>query len=121
MRLDSEMGLAFRSLFREVTVNDDRIGESTIVETAPKGAYYLDTDHTARFFRDEIWLPAFLDHRNPLGWMRDPSDMIEKARARAREVARTAENQCPLSAEQRREIEMLVVAADREAEGTRNR
>jgi len=121
LMLDYEMGLWFRRLFREVTVDDERIGEQTILDTAPRGAYYLDTDHTARFFRDEMWLPAFMDHRNPEGWMFNPSDMIEKARVKAREMARTAPNQCPLDEAQKAEIRRLLESADRDAAGSGRR
>jgi trimethylamine:corrinoid methyltransferase-like protein len=119
--LDYEMGLFFKHLFREVKVDEERIGESTILETAPRGAYYLDTDHTARFFREEMWLSEFMDFRNPLGWMRDPSDMIARAREKARQMVKTARNQCPLSEAQKAEIRKLLAAADREAAGTGRR
>ncbi len=121
LMLDYEMGLYFRHLFREVAVDDARVGLDTIVNTAPRGAYYLDTDHTARFFRDEMWFPEFLDFRNPLGWAKDPSDMIARARDKARQMVRAARNQCPLSDSQKKEIERLVAAADRDAEGTGTR
>ena len=86
-----------------------------------RGAYYFNTDPTARFFRDEMWIPAFLDHRNPQGWMRSPSDAIEKARSKAREMVRTAANQCPLDESRRAEIRTLVACADRDAEGSGKR
>jgi trimethylamine--corrinoid protein Co-methyltransferase len=121
LMLDYEMGLFFKNLFRDVTVDDERIGEETILATAPRGAFYLDSDHTARFFRDEMWFPAFMDFRNPLSWMKDPSDMIARAREKAREMVRTAKNQCPLSEAQKAEIRRLVAAADHEAEGTGRR
>jgi len=104
-----------------VTVDDERIGESTVLDTAPRGAYYLDTDHTARFFRDEMWFSEFMDYRNPLGWMQNPGDAIARARDKAREMVRTAKNQCPLSEAQKAEIRKLVAAADREAEGSHRR
>jgi len=121
LMLDHELGLFFRHLFRDVTVDDERIGESTVLDTAPRGAYYLDTDHTARFFRDEMWFSEFMDYRNPLGWMQNPGDAIARARDKAREMVRTAKNQCPLSEAQKAEIRKLVAAADREAEGSHRR
>ncbi len=109
--LDHEMAQAFSHLFREISTDADHIGEDTIAATVPQGARYLETEHTARFYREELWLPMFLDYRNPLGWQRDPSDIIARARHRAREVAATAECQCPLSEEQRRAIGNLMDAA----------
>jgi len=121
LMLDYEMGLFFKHLFREVKVDEERIGEEVILNTAPRGAYYLDTDHTARFFREEMWLSQLMDFRNPLGWMKDPSDMIARAREKARQMVKTARNQCPLSEGQKAEIRRLVAAADKEAAGTGRR
>ncbi|MBM4046823.1 MAG: hypothetical protein FJ279_17085, partial [Planctomycetes bacterium] len=121
LMLDYEMGLFFKHLFRDVKVDDERIGESTILDTAPRGAYYLDTEHTAQFFRDEMWFSEFMDYRNPLGWMQNPSDAIVRARDKAREMTRTARNQCPLSEAQKAEIWKLLAAADRDAGATHRR
>jgi len=113
--LDYEIAMALRNLLREVIVDDDRIGEPTILSTVPTGARFLETSHTAQYYRDELWLPMFLDFRNPLGWQRDPSDIIDRARARARELARTAENQCPLSEAQQARIASLMAEARAES------
>jgi trimethylamine--corrinoid protein Co-methyltransferase len=113
--LDYELGGFFRHLLREVTVDQERVGLETILATAPRGAYYLETAHTAAFFRDECWLPAFFDSRVAAAWARDPADMVERARRRAREVYATAENQCPLTAEQRRALEQIIREAHRAA------
>jgi trimethylamine--corrinoid protein Co-methyltransferase len=119
--LDYEMALAFRHLLREVIVDDERTGEDVIRETAPRGARFLETEHTARFYREELWLPMFLDFRNPLGWQRDPSDIVDRARTRARGLTATAENQCPLTEEQRRGIEGLMDEARAQVAGTHRR
>ena len=115
LELDYEMGCMFRHLLREAKVDADHIPENLIVETVPRGAYYPDTDHTARFFREASWLPKFEDFRIPGAWQENPSDMIERARDAARERVRNATNQCPLSEDQREEIERLVEAANKEA------
>jgi trimethylamine---corrinoid protein Co-methyltransferase len=111
--LDVEMGRYLQYLFREVKTQSDYAGLQTILETAPRGAYFLETDHTAAFFREETWRPAFLDHRVPMAWMSDPADMIDRARDRARELQKTAVNQCPLSDAQQRMIRELLAEADR--------
>jgi trimethylamine:corrinoid methyltransferase-like protein len=116
--LDYEMAQAFRHLYREVASNEERIGEALIAETVPEGARFMEAEHTARFYREELWLPMFLDYRNPLGWQRDPSDVIARARNRARELATTAENQCPLLDEQRQAVRKLIQEAERRAGGT---
>ncbi|MCK5381659.1 MAG: hypothetical protein KAJ81_09325 [Candidatus Latescibacteria bacterium] len=89
-----------------------RMRMDTLLSTAPRGAFFLETEHTARFFREESWIPAFMDHRVPLAWAANPSDMIERARSRARDLFANARNRCPLSEGQRREIRKLVKEAD---------
>ncbi|MBU1736285.1 MAG: trimethylamine methyltransferase family protein [Verrucomicrobia bacterium] len=113
LMLDYEMGLFFRHMLRDVSTDDEHIGLETILEMAPRGAYCMETEHTARFFREESFFPAFVDQRAPLAWAQNPTDMIDKARQRARDWFATAENQCPLSENQRRQIQALVTEADR--------
>lgn len=102
----------YRHLFRPVNVDDDHVGLDSILETAPRGARYVGTDHTARFFREESWLSELIDNRVPLAWMADPSDLIEQGRRQARELYARAENQSPLSASQQADIKSLIREAD---------
>jgi len=110
--LDYEMGGYFQHLFREVNADDEHVGLETIMETIPRGAFFMESEQTARLFREECWLPAFVDHRVPLAWARDPSDMIERAREKARELRDTAENQCSLPETTRKQIQELIKEAD---------
>ena len=109
--LDHEMGRYFQHMFREVHTDEAHVGLQTILDTVPRGARYLETDHTAQFFREECWLPNFIDHRVPLSWMQNPSDMIDTARTRTRALYQTTENQCPLSGTQKQQIRALMKEA----------
>jgi len=102
----------YQHLFRPVHVDDAHVGLDSILETAPRGARYIETEHTARHFREESWLPDLIDHRVPLAWMADPSDLIERGRQQARELYARADNQCPLSAAQQADIHALIREAD---------
>ena len=110
--LDHELGLYFDHLLRDVSDDAEHVGLETILRTAPTGAHYLESDHTARFFREESWLPALIDNRLAGAWMQDPADLIDRARGRARELVADAENQCPLPADKRRQIQDLLNEAD---------
>jgi len=112
LALDHEMMLQFQHLFREVNLDDEHVGLETILETAKRGAFFLETDHTARFFREECWLPTFIDNRVPLAWMQDPSDMIDRARKHAEGLRNSATNQCSLPEHGRQEIRALLRDAD---------
>ena len=110
--IDQELVGFVQNLVREVSMDDDHVGMDTILETAPTGGRFLETDHTTRFFQEECWLPKLLDYRAFMAWAKDPADMIAAAQVKARDLYATARNQCPLSAEQRTAIHQLLKEAD---------
>ena len=116
--LDYDMGLRLRHLLREVCVDGEHVGMANILDVAPRGAFHLGSEHTAQFFREESWISSFVDHRAPLAWDRAPSDMIDAARAQARDLFARAQNQCPLSDGQSKEILGLLAEAHALAGGS---
>jgi len=114
--LDLELVRHFDELVREVAVDEAHVDVEGIVATAPRGAHFIEAEHTARFFREEAWLSDLFDYRVAHAWGGEGGDMIDRARGRARDLWANAENQCPLSEAQRREIEELERRADRLAE-----
>jgi len=116
--LDLELMSHMDRLVRGVTVDEERIAEELICETAPRGAHYLETEHTALHYREELWIPELMDRRVPMAWAIAPADMVDNARARARELLAQAPNRCPLSEEQRAEVARIVAAADRRVSET---
>ncbi|MFQ6097592.1 MAG: trimethylamine methyltransferase family protein [Armatimonadota bacterium] len=116
--LDVEMMTYLERLLEGISVDEERLAEALICEVAPEGARFLETEHTARFYRDELWLPELLDRRVPMAWARDPATMVDNARRKAHRLVETAPNRCPLSESQKREVRRIVAAADREVERT---
>lgn len=112
LMLDLELVSYFERLGEGVRVNEETLAEEVICEVGPKGAYYLNHDHTAAHFRTELWLPELVDRRVPLAWLNDPQTMLDNARRKAQRVAAEAQNQCPLSDEQRRQVQAIVADAD---------
>ena len=94
--------------------NEETLAESTIIEVVPQGARFLETDHTLRHFRAVSWFPEIMDRRVPLAWQESPAGMLERARAKAIDLEERAPNLCPLHGVQKREIERILAAADRE-------
>lgn len=111
LMVDLELMSYFERLLQGIAVTDDKLAEDVICEVAPRGAYYLNHDHTARHFREELWLPELVDRRVPMAWAHDPATMLDNARVKAKRVAAQAENQCPLSDEQRRRVHEIVAEA----------
>jgi trimethylamine--corrinoid protein Co-methyltransferase len=119
--LDLEMMSHFERLLKGIVVDEDRMAEELICEVGPKGAYYLATDHTARYFREELWSPQYMDRRVPMAWLQSPADMLENARAKARQILAEAPNKCPLSEDQKAEVRRIVAAADAQVSGQTRR
>ncbi len=116
--LDVEMMSYFERLLQGITVDEERLAEQVICDIAPQGARFIETEHTAKFFREELWLPELLDRRLPMAWARDTVTMLDNARRKAKQLIETAPNRCPLSDEQKREVARIVAAADREVAAT---
>ena len=117
--IDLELVDYARKLFREVVVDDEHIGLDTILDVAPRGGRYLETLHTATFFREECWLPALCDFRAFMAWANQPNDVIARASARAGEIWGKAPNPCRLSPTQQAHIRQLMAAADRQCASPR--
>ena len=93
-------------------VTDDTLAEDVIAQVAPTGARFIDTDHTAKHYREVSWFPEFLDRRVPMAWAESPSDTLEAARAKALELEKSAPNLCPLDDGQKADIRKILKAAD---------
>ena len=114
--IDLELADYARHLYRDVSVDDEHIGMDTILQTAPSGGRYLETPHTAAFFREECWLPGLCDFRYFMAWANHPNDIIERARRRALELYGKATNPCPLSDACQQHIRKLQCEAERQAQ-----
>ena len=116
LMLDVEMMHYFQRLLNGVEVDEDRLAEEVICEVAPQGARFLDHEHTFEHYREELFSPELADRGVAAGWVDEPEAMVERARAKAQHLVETAPNLCPLSESDRREIQKILDAADREAE-----
>jgi trimethylamine--corrinoid protein Co-methyltransferase len=110
--IDLELVQYFEEMLREVSADDAHVGLPTILEVVGSGGRYLGTDHTAELFREECWLPALFTYRPFMAWQHSPPDMIAAARRRVQQLARTAQNQCPLDASQCAALQDVVRRAD---------
>ena len=113
LMLDLEMMSHFQRLLKGIRVDVETIAEEVIAEVAPRGAYFLGHEHTARHFREELWLPELVDGRVAMAWISEPRTMLDSARAKALRLLQRAENKCPLSKQQRRQVQEVVADAER--------
>ena len=86
MVLDNELLSALKHFAHEFEISEDSIGLATILEAGP-GGQFLDTPHTARYFRSEHWEPEIWSRRMLRPWMDAGSPLdVDKARDIALEV-----------------------------------
>jgi len=116
LMLDVEMMRHFDRMLEGMRVDEETIAEELICEVAPHGAYFLSEEHTARHFRQELYLPELIDTQVPMAWVDDPITMLDNARKKALRLIETAENRCPLSDEQRRQVREILADAERVAQ-----
>jgi trimethylamine--corrinoid protein Co-methyltransferase len=112
--LDIELRDWLQRLITPFDLSDDALAVDTIIEIAPTGARYIEAEHTFNHFRQELWFPRLLHRSGVKAWMKEPWDMVSKARKIATDLIANAENQCPLSDSQRKAIEEICREADRE-------
>jgi len=112
LMLDLELVHTLERLARGARVDEDTLAAEVIREVAPRGAKYLVHEHTAEHFREELWAAELMDRRFPSAWMQDERTMLDRARDKALRMSESAENQCPLTDEQRRQVAEIVAEAD---------
>ncbi len=114
LMMDMELMQAVAKLVEGFCVDEEEMAEELIVELASKGAVFLDTEHTAKYFRRYQWFPELMDRRVPMSWKDNPSTMLKNARKKALHLIKTAPNKCPLDPTQKTELAKLLRTADKE-------
>jgi len=94
-------------------VTDETLGLDVVREVGHDGTF-LDTMHTFRHFRKELWFPHLLDRNYWANWVEDgATTMHERCRDHAAQLLRTHEP-TPLPLEVSRELDAIVAAARRD-------
>ena len=119
LMLDLELMSYLERLVKGITVDEERLAEEVICEVAPTGARFIDQRHTVDHYRDELWIPQFMDRRVPMAWAADPTTMVDDARKKAKGLIAGAPNLCPLSDAQKAEVKRIVAEADRHVAATK--
>ena len=86
MILDHEWMQALRHMVQPFEVNDDTLGIDVILQAGP-GGQYLDSSHTVRHFRHELWVPEIWSRHMLRTWEGEGRRIdADRARERALEV-----------------------------------
>ena len=103
-------------VLREVDFSDEALGLD-VIEGAGPGGTFIDTEHTARHFRRELWFPRLLDRQFYEAWRTGGADgMEERCRRRKEEILATHRPE-PIDDGLARELDRIVAAARRHLAG----
>jgi trimethylamine--corrinoid protein Co-methyltransferase len=96
-----------------VNVSDETLAIDLIKEVGPIPGFYLEQQHTRKWWRQEQFIPKVADREPYQEWLRkDKKDTIALARARVEDIIARYEPK-PLTPEQDREIDRILEEARR--------
>jgi trimethylamine---corrinoid protein Co-methyltransferase len=85
MILDNEILDVLNHYQKEFEVSEESIGIETVLESGP-GGHFLDKDHTAKYYRKEVWQPNMFSNQMQRGWLEAGGKLdLEKAREKVLE------------------------------------
>lgn len=114
--IDNEINAMVGRVLAGIVVTDETLALDVICEVGSVGNY-LGTMHTLRTWRKEQYLPRLADRQGYESWQDQGSkEITERARERAMDLLRTHQVP-PLTREQDRELNRILVAAEEEKLG----
>lgn len=79
--IDDEMAGQLQRIRRGFEVNPDTLAED-LIRATPHGGHFLDSEHTLRHYRTELYLPGLADRRSYESWLADGGlDLTQRASA----------------------------------------
>jgi trimethylamine---corrinoid protein Co-methyltransferase len=98
---------------RGIAVDDDTLGFDVVNEVGPGGTF-IDREHTARHFREELWFPRLLDRQFYDAWLQaGASTMADRVRAEKERLLNKHPVE-PLPADLDKELSRIVAAAKKD-------
>jgi trimethylamine--corrinoid protein Co-methyltransferase len=108
--IDNEVAGMVRRIVRGVEVNNETIALDLIGEIGPRGNY-LQTLHTMRHFRQEIWVPNLTERKTWNAWEKaGAKDAFARAKDKVREIL-SAPKPDPLPKDVEKELDMIAIQA----------
>ncbi len=108
--LQDEVISYVESALREIDISDEALGLDEVEAVGPGGTF-IDRDHTARHFRNELWFPKLLDRDYYQAWLDKGAPSLEdRCRERKEHILRTHQPE-PVSPELDRALGEIVASA----------
>jgi trimethylamine--corrinoid protein Co-methyltransferase len=117
LALQDEMISFVESAMRPIEFSDEALGLDVVEQVGPDGTF-IDTRHTAKHFRKELWFPKLLDRKFYQAWQDAGAASTEdRCRARKDEILAHHVPQ-PVPPELDKELDRIVAAARKELENS---
>lgn len=113
MVLDIELRDYLQHMINDIDLSDEAMGIQNILDTVPRGADYLASEHTYEYYKKSVWFPELLDRRTAGSYLRNPETMIDRAKKKAINLINNAPNKCTMNKTQIKEIDEILKEADR--------
>ncbi len=104
------------SVLREIDFSAEAMGFETSLAVGPGGSF-LGEEHTARYFRREIWLPTLLDRQFYQAWQEEGALSTEERVIRKRQELLASHEIEPINEELDKTLREIVAAARKELLG----
>jgi trimethylamine--corrinoid protein Co-methyltransferase len=107
--IDAEIVNMLNRVARGVEVNDETLAFDLIRNMGFDGQY-IEQEHTAAHFRDELWLPRIVRRVNPSAWNEEKPDMLQDARRKAKDILASTDPRA-LTPAQEKELDGILRSA----------
>jgi len=95
-----------------IEVNDETLAIDLIKGVGPVPGFYLDREHTRKWWKKEMFMPAVADMSNFGEWLKaGKKNIIDHAKERMEEILATHKVSIPLTDSQEKEIERILTDA----------
>ena len=108
--LQHEIVRYVESTLRELDFSDEAMGLDELERIGP-GGVFIDTDHTAERFRQELWFPRLLDRQFYQSWLDEGGTSLEERCRVEKEQILHRNTTVPISEELDRDISAIVTNA----------
>jgi len=107
--IDAEIVNMLNRVARGIDVNEETLAFDLIKQMSFDGAY-IEQEHTAAHFREELWLPRILRRVSPSAWNEEKTDMLQDARLKVKKIL-AAEDPRALTPTQEKEMDAILRGA----------
>ena len=107
--IDAELVNMLNRVARGIDVNEETLAFDLIKQMSFDGAY-IEQEHTAAHFREELWLPRILRRVSPSAWNDEKTDMLQDARLKVKKILAT-EDPRALTPTQEKEMDAILRGA----------